>query len=65
MLLSVMQGLQPYLEEKRQALQDRFAREESGVGGSIVRGSFDGRVDAQLMQLYQGDDRAPAIRVCR
>ena len=58
-LLSVMQGLQPYLEEKRQALQDRFAREESGVGGSIVRGSFDGRVDAQLMQLYQATTTGP------
>jgi len=52
-LLSVMQGVQPYLEEKRQALQERFAREEMGVDGSIIRGSFDSRVDAQLMQLYE------------
>jgi peroxin-10 len=52
-LLSIMQGLQPYLEEKRQALQERFLREETGIGGGMIRGSFDGRVDAQLMQLYQ------------
>ena len=51
-LLAVMQGVQPYLEEKRQQLQARIEREDE-VGASVARGSFEGRVDTQLMQLYQ------------
>ena len=60
-VLAVLQGVQPYLEEKRRAWEEareRAGGEGGGGGTGRERGSFDGRVDAQLMQLYRatGED---------